>query len=178
MRQQPVDSCHSNVIDPFNFVAHQFGRDHCFFGNRNIAGPCRNYSDQAPAVVFAISPQDDGARRIFKLRATNGFLHRSKLIFRGPRDQNILPVLRQLPENSRHLCRRLSRSENHLRHSGPQRAVMVHFGKSQVFKGKMPEPVDGIVSREFARSYPLEKFANGLGVHEKQSALSIQPTTS
>ena len=51
---------------------------------------------------------------------------------------------------------------------------MVYFRKAQIFEGEVPEPLYGIIRREFAGSHLLEKFANGFGVQSsQQSARSI-----
>jgi hypothetical protein len=54
-------------------------------------------------------------------------------------------MLCQLLENRRYLRRSLLFSENHFWHADPQRAVMVHLRKPQIFEGKMAKLRDRIV---------------------------------
>jgi hypothetical protein len=53
---------------------------------------------------------------------------------------------------------------------------MVDFCEAEIFEGQMPEAGDGIVGREFAFAYLLEKLADGFGVQygARLSAVSIQ----
>jgi hypothetical protein len=65
-------------------------------------------------------------------------------------------MLRQPREDFRRLRRSLALSENHLWHARAQRAVMVNFGKSKIFKGQMAKAVDRIVGGELALAYLLK----------------------
>ena len=76
-------------------------------------------------------------------------------------------MLCQLLENRRYLHRSFSFSENHLWHSDPQSAVMVHLRKAQVLKRKMAQLLDRVVGRDLAGADLLEKLANGFGVQRK-----------
>ena len=53
--------------------------------------------------------------------------------------------------------------------------MMIDFSEADILEGQMAKAIDGLVGREFARAYLLEKFANGFGVHATV-AVGIQPT--
>jgi hypothetical protein len=46
--------------------------------------------------------------------------------------------------------------------------VMVNFGKTKVFEGKVTKAVDGIVGRECAPAHLFEELADGLSVHRRE----------
>jgi hypothetical protein len=83
-------------------------------------------------------------------------------------------------ENSCDLRRRLAFSEDDLGHAISQGTVMVDFCEAEIFKGQMAETGDGIVGRDFAFAYLLEKLADGFGVQDgtQHSAVSIQLSRS
>ncbi len=144
-------------------------RDYRFFGHRYVAGSRRNYRDHSLAVELAIALQHDCPGYLFifhsgTVRAADNFFHRSELRFRSPGGEDVIPMLRQPLEDRCYLRRRFSFSENHFRHPDPECAVMIHFCKTQVFKGKMSKLLDGVVGRESAGAHLLKKFTNGFGV--------------
>jgi len=55
---------------------------------------------------------------------------------------------------------------------------MVYFRKAQILEGEVPEPLDRIIRREFARSHLLEKFANGFSVQRGHSTVSTQQSNT
>ena len=95
-------------------------------------------------------------------------------------------MLGQSKEYLRQLCRRLAFAEDDFRHSDAQRAMVIYFGKSQVFKGQVPQPLHGIVGGEAPSANILKEFADGFRVHSKPalsnssqlSAVSIQSGTN
>ena len=60
---------------------------------------------------------------------------------------------RQPGKDLSQLGRRLAWRKNHLRHAHPQGAMMVDLREAQVLKWQVPEPLDGMVRREFAAAY-------------------------
>src|SRR5205807_7886630 len=91
--------------------------------------------------------------------------YRGELLFSRPGGEDVAAVLGQPGEYLRHLRRRLAFTEDHLGHAHTQGAVMIHLGKAEIFKGQMPQALHGIVRRELATTYLIEKFADGFGVH-------------
>src|SRR5207247_4471335 len=57
--QQAMNSGDPYVVQTLDVITHQLGRDDCFFGNRNVAGSCRNHSNGSFAIFFSFTPQDD-----------------------------------------------------------------------------------------------------------------------
>ena len=81
-------------------------------------------------------------------------------------------------ENLREVRGRLALAQNHLGHAGAQAAVMINFGKTEIFEGKMAQAVDGVVGGQLATTDLIEKFADGFSVHGRalsgqQSAFSL-----
>jgi hypothetical protein len=55
---------------------------------------------------------------------------------------------------------------------------MVDFGKAEVFKGKMAQPLDGIVRGNAAGADLFEQLADGIGVQEQCSPREAAPIDS
>lgn len=54
-------------------------------------------------------------------------------------------MLGELFENPRYLCWSFSLAEDYFWHASPQSAVVVHFRKSEVFKGQVPKLLNCII---------------------------------
>jgi len=52
--------------------------------------------------------------------------------------------------------------------------MMIQLGESQVFEWHMPQALHRFIGRELAPADLLEKFANGISVQRKHSAISSQ----
>src|SRR6266851_1274599 len=178
MSEQAMNSRNSDIIETLNFISHEFRCDNGFFGNRHIAGSRRHYCDQTLPIALTVAPKHDGAGSVRELRVSHHLLHCCELFFAGSRGQNIFAVLREPLENLRHLRWSFSQAENYLRHPGAQGPVMVYFRKAQILEGEVPEPLDSIIRREFARSHLLEKFANGFSVQRGHSTVSTQQSNT
>ena len=68
---------------------------------------------------------------------------------------------------------RLPLAKNNLGHARSQSAMMVDLREPQVFKGQVPQPLDGVVGRDLALAHLIEKFANGFGVHSHSVAATL-----
>ena len=64
--------------------------------------------------------------------------------------------------------------KDHFRHSGTQGAMMIQFGEAQVFEWHMAQALYCFIGRKLAPAHLLEKFANGVSVQRKHSAISSQ----
>ncbi len=180
--QQAMNAGDSDVVKMFDFVAHEFGGDDGFFGDRDVAGSGGDHGDDALAVLHGIALQNDGARELAKFRGANFFLDRCKLLFVGPRGQDIAPVFGEAREDFCDLSRSLAFSEDDFGHADAQGTVMIDFGEAEIFERHMAQARDRIVGLELALSHLFEKLADGFGVHTglniQDSRLSIQGSAS
>ena len=87
-----------------------------------------------------------------------------ELLLVGPRGQDIASVLHEARKNSSYLRRGLPFSQDHFGHAGTQSTMMIDFGEAEIFKGQMPEAIDGGVRSKRPAADLLEKFADGVGV--------------
>jgi hypothetical protein len=101
------------------------------------------------------------------------------LLFAGACSQDVAPVFGEPGEDSRDLRRRLAFTEDDLRHTRAQGAMMIDFGEAEILEGQMAQASDRSVGREFAFADLLEKLADRFGVQRstQQPALSIQPNS-
>ena len=124
----------------------------------------------------------DGASEFTIFHGANFFLDRGKLFFAGARGEDVAALFSQSREDAGDLRRRLAFSENDFGHAGSQGAMMIDFREAEIFEGHVAQTRDGIVGRELALAYLLEKFADGFSVHAalgiRHLALSIQPSRS
>ena len=70
MGKKPVNASDSNVIEMLNAIAHKFRRNNGFFGHRNVAGSCRDDSNDSFAVELVVAIKRDASRdrAVFKVR--------------------------------------------------------------------------------------------------------------
>ena len=73
-------------------------------------------------------------------------------------------------ENLRQVCCSLALAQNHFRHPGAQRAMVVNFCKAKIFEWQVAQTLHRVVRREFAAANLIEQFADGFGVHEGLSS--------
>ena len=172
-----MDSCDTHIVEVMNFIAHHLSRNHRFFGNGNIAGSSRNYSDHALPIFRRILLQYNRAREFAIFHSTNFFLHRGKLLVVGASGQNVAAVFRQARENSCDLRRSLPFPENHFRHSRAQRTMMIDLGKSEIFEWQVAKTINGLVGSDRAFADLVKELSDGFGVQVALAlALSYQPS--
>jgi hypothetical protein len=87
------------------------------------------------------------------------------LLWRNPRRQDIIAVLRQPAENFGEMSRILSRTKDHFRHADAQRAMVIEVGEAKIFEGEMTHFFDSLVGRELATAYVFEELFEGFSVH-------------
>ena len=95
-RQQAMNAGDSHVVQVLNLVAHDLRRDHCFFGDRNVAGAGGDDDDLAFAANRRVLCECDAARERVKLGFAQLALHCTKLLFGCARRQHIVTALCQL----------------------------------------------------------------------------------
>ncbi len=67
--------------------------------------------------------------------------------------------------NFRHLLRCFPFTQNHFGKSLPQRPVMIHLGKAEIFKWQMLQALDGLVRSKLARLHSLQNFQQFSLIH-------------
>ena len=80
---------------------------------------------------------------MFRFRET--FHHHPRLIGLTARDQHVGRSIGQLFRDADNLIGSFAQREDHFRNSVTQRAVMVHFGESQIFKRHVAHAFHGMV---------------------------------
>src|ERR1700689_252806 len=125
-----MNAGNANVVEMFDFVAHDFGGDDSLFGDGNVAGSGRDHGNDALAILHGVALQDNGAGEFAIFGAANFFLYRGKLFFAGARSQDVAAMFGQACENSRDLRRRLAFSENDLGHARAQSAMMIDLSET------------------------------------------------
>src|SRR6267143_3067291 len=93
-------------------------------------------------------------------RASDSFDSGKNLRIRARHEDVVLRIL--LPEHRSYdlsdLLRRLALSENHFGKSLPQRAMMIHFGESQILKREMLQPFDRLGGRDLSGPHRFQNF--------------------
>jgi len=160
-----MNAGNSYVIEMLYPIAHEFGGSDRFFSYRDVAGAGGNYCDDPFTVAPAVAMKGYGSS--FGTVDSLGNLDRYgvELRFCGARGQNVAFVLCQASENLPYLGGRLAFAEDNLGHALAERSVVVDFGETKVFKGKVAETSYRFVRGEFARSDIFEKAAKRGSVH-------------
>jgi hypothetical protein len=177
MGEQAVNSGDSDVIDMLNFVAHHFGGDYRFFGYRDVAGSGGDDHDHALAalLILAIALEHDGASQGTKFGAVHGGGYRGVLFGGRSGREHVAALSGQAAEDLRYLPWRFALSKNYLGHALAQGAMVVDLGKTQVLKGQVAQPLDGLVGRDALFPDLIEQLTEGLGVHTMQTSLYVAP---
>src|SRR6202521_5310206 len=173
MRQQAVDARDSDVIDMLNVIAHQFGGDDRFLGDRDVAGSRGHDHDHALAVPLAIALEHDGASdwailwtifwTIFCPVRSGGD---GGILFLGSSGrQHVTAMGGQAVEDVRHLARRFALGKHHFRHALAQGTMVVDLGETEILKGQVTQALYGLVGGETLFSDLLEQLAKSLGIH-------------
>jgi hypothetical protein len=173
--KQAMNAGDSDVVEVFDFIAHDFGGYDGFFRDGDVTGSGGDHGDDSLAIFLRIALQNDSAGEVAIFDGANFFLYGGKLFFAGARGQDVATVLGETGKNSCHLRRRLAFSEDDLGHAIAQGAVVIDFGETEIFKRQMAQAGDGIVGREFAVADLLEKLADGFGVHGNSAASAQHP---
>jgi len=82
-------------------------------------------------------------------------------------------VIGHAGKDLRHLRGRLTRREDHLRHAGAQRAMMIELGKSDVFKGQVAQAVERVADRGATLAHIIEQGFNLGAIHQSSFAASL-----
>src|SRR5262249_57819780 len=129
-----MNSGNADIVKTLYLVAHQFGRDHCLFRNRDVAGASTDHGDAALPVNGRIQVKDDGPRLSTVLRVTNFLFDGLKLIRNHSCSQNIVAVFREAEEDFGNLSSALALGKDHFGYAHTQSTMMVHFGEAEIFK--------------------------------------------
>ena len=163
---QAVNAGDSDVVDGVHVIAHQFRGDLGLFGDRDIAGAGADHGNSSFAAQGAVAPEADrpGKGQIFGLRKLCGDQVGAFAV--GAGNQNILSVSQQALGDGNHLPGCLALGEDHFRHAVAQGAVVVHLGKSQVFKRHVPHAPDSGIDIYRAGAHLLEQCAQLVLIHD------------
>ena len=89
--------------------------------------------------------------------------------------EHVAALSGQAAEDLRYLPWRFALSKNYLGHALAQGAMVVDLGKTQVLKGQVAQPLDGLVGRDALFPDLIEQLTEGLGVHTMQTSLYVAP---
>ena len=140
-----MDASNSDVVNVLDGVPHHFRRDDSFFRDGNVAGPRRNYGNDAFTVALAIALENNRSRQRTVLNFWHHVCDRRKLFIGRPRGENIPALLCQSLENTRDLPRSLSLAEYDFRHSLAKCPVVIDLGETEVFEREVAQPFDGVI---------------------------------
>jgi hypothetical protein len=71
----------------------------------------------------------------------DALLHQTNSLWLRASDQHVTRAVQQRLRNSDHFFRGLALAENHFRHAVAQRAVVVHFGESEILERHVAQPI-------------------------------------
>ena len=100
------------------------------------------------------------------------FAYGAKHIGGCARGQHVAAMQGHADKNLGHLRRALAGGEDHLRHAGAQRAMMIELGKADVFKGQVAQAVERIVDLGAALAHFIEQRFNLRAIHQSSFAVS------
>jgi hypothetical protein len=154
-------------------VAHEARGDHGFFGYGQIAGSGADHGDGSLAGNSGRLGERDGTCCLVELGAgfdgDDGFKHFAS----GASGENIAAGLGHAGEDGCYLRGGLASSENHLRHSGAEGAVMIDLGEAEIFKRKIAEAVKGFADGGAALAYFVEQCFNAMAIHQRPSLIAM-----
>ena len=162
----------TDIVQMLGAVAHHAGRQERFFRYRNVAGPGGNHEDRSFSGNFLDALDGDGARQLLKLSVTRFFsaraFHGCKNLLVRAGHQDVVPRVffaHHGAHNFRHLLRRFPFAQNDFGKTLPQRAVMIHLGKAEIFKRQMLQALDGFVRGKLAGFHGFQNFQQFKLIH-------------
>ena len=90
MGEQAMQAGDADIEDALDAVAHDFGGDGGFFGDRRIAGAGRDDDDGALSRQIAVLPEHEGAGQRIVRGLGNALLDGGNLLGRNPRGQHVV----------------------------------------------------------------------------------------
>src|SRR5882724_1368381 len=168
VRQQPVYSRHSNVVQMLRAVAHQPRSEQRFLSHRNVARPRGHHDNRSFAGNFRTALDGDHTRQRMKFRCPADLSHRGKGLGIRSRHQHVASrvfLAQHRPHNVRNLLRRLALAEHHLGKSLPQRPVVVHLREPQILERQMPQPLHRLFNVKSLRPDSLQQSSDFVLAH-------------
>ncbi len=163
MFQQAVNACNTHVVQRLGAIAHHARGQERFFCHGNVTSSRRDNVDLPLARDFAAALDGDHSRKRMKFRrALRGRICAPYSLERravGTSDENILPagfLAKHSLNNLRDLFGRLPFSKDDLGVALPQRAMMIHFRKTQILKGKMLQTSNGALRRHRPEAHEVQ----------------------
>ena len=130
--QQTVEAGDPDIVEPVHVVAHDLGRDCCFFCHRYVRSSRSCHQDYSLAPLDREAPFDDSGLFV-EGRIRYDFRYGLKRGGVRARDEQAVAALDDGSGDTRNLGGRLPLSKHHFRKPLAGRAMMVDLGKPQVF---------------------------------------------
>ena len=159
-----MDAGDPDVVKMLDGIAHQFGGDDGFFGDRDVAGASRDHGDGSLAMFREVFVQDDGAGQFAVFSLANLFADGAELFECGAGGEDISAVQREFPKDASDLGRSFAFAEDDFRHASAEGAVMIDLREIEVFERHMAKACDGLVGQKLLLANLLEEIANGFGI--------------
>jgi len=151
-----MNSRNAHIVEMLDIVSHDFCGSDCLFCDWDIACPCGHYSDGSFSIFLIVLLQNDRAGEFSIFSLGYFFLYCFELFWSRSGGEDVASVLGKAIKNLADLRGSFAFSENYLRHPCAQRAVVVHFGKTEVLKWHVPQAVYRVVGRQCSSFYLLE----------------------
>ena len=162
--EQAMNPGDTDVVELIDTVAHHVRREKRFFRDGNVAGARRDNEDHAFSGGFAAAFDGDDAGERVESGCTGGFavgfFYGAENFRAGAGDENVVArvfFLKHGPNDFGDLLRGLSFGKHDFGKTLAQGAVMIDFGKAEILKRQVPEPLEGRAGREFPA---LDGFQN------------------
>jgi len=165
MADEAMDTGDADIVNGVDFVAHDFGCDAGFFGDRNVAGSGADNGDCAFAGGFAIAPVAHRAaeREVF---AAFVLIEEALRHFRrGTGDEHVCGAREKFFRDGDDVIRALAEAEDDFRHTVTQGAVVIDLGEAQVFEGEMAHADECRIGVNRALANIVEEFSELVFCH-------------
>ena len=156
---------HTDVCQTIHAATHEFRREACLGGHRQVGGARRHDGDPALRKTPHLAANDDGAGVFMVLGSRNPRPHRRVEFRRRPRRENRLIVRQQLLGNGGDLCRGLPRTEDHFREADPQLALRINLGKAEILVGSQANTAHDLLDIYCAALQVRQQFTQCVRVH-------------
>lgn len=170
-----MNAGNTDVVKLIHPVAHHSRGEQSFFGDRNIAGTCRNNEDQPFACNFVAALDSDDARERMEFRGARifavCFFHGGEDFGVGAGDEDVVArvfFLEHGADDFSDLLWSLAFGENDFRKALAKGAVMVNFGEAEILEGQVLETFNGRARREFSGLHGFQNFQQFRLIHAIQ----------
>ena len=169
MLQQSMNTGDADIVKMVCAITHHTSGEEGFFGNGNVAGAGGDDENGSLSGDGGIAFNCDGAGNGMEFGGAAGALHGGVDLRAGAGDQDVVARIFVAQHGADDFCDvlgSLAPAKYHFGIALAKSAVMIDFGKADIFKGHVLEAFDAGFGGNSSLPHGLQKFQNFFGVHK------------